>query len=142
MGFIDIQKRIKSLDKAAMIKKAVNANSDEAISLNKEQLKHGIGIDGAKLTPEYSNPLYAAKKNAQNPKAGFGTPDLLLKGDFQEGFTTKITGEKLTIFSTDFKESFLPKRYPKGQGLTKENTDKLNYDITQTYINNWVKLIL
>lgn len=143
MGFIDIQKRIKSLNKESLLKNAINEHTGEAIELNKDQLLHGIGEDGRKLTPQYSNPLYAAKKASQNPLPGFGVPDLILSGDYTDNFEAKIVNNAiLRIESKDFKEAFLPGRYPKGQGLTPENKEILQENISKTYVSNWFKIVI
>lgn len=143
MGFIDIQKRIKSINKGSLLKNAIQVHKDEAVEMNVDQLRRGIGIDGNKLTPEYTSPLYAAEKAAQNPLPGFGVPDLILRGDYTKGFEGKvINDEVLRIESTDFKEGFLPKRYPKGQGLTKENKAKFEEEVSKTYVANWFKIAL
>lgn len=77
---------------------------------NKEQLISGFDRNGERFKP-YGGLLYALEKNKQNPKAGYGNPDLNLTGAFYRGFFISVTGTTFEISSNDSKNDELLSKY-------------------------------
>lgn len=75
----------------------------EIIDLNISQLSRGEGKSGSKF-PEYANPDYFAAKRAQGLTEQAGDNyNLLLTGDFRQGFYLKQTQNESFVDSTDNK---------------------------------------
>ena len=105
----------KSVDISKLIEKAMEKNEDRILDLNRRQLDSGLGADG-KSIGRYKNFKY---KNRWQPV------DLLKTGEFRKKFTlSRSKGKKQAeIFSQDFKQPILEKRYGKEiQGLNAQNT--------------------
>lgn len=104
---------------------------DEIVRLNtQEQLLEGVDSTGKKITPKYKRRRYAVAKNRINPKAGLGTPDFKVKGDFYKGFYVKPIKDNKASFeidSSDFKTEFIVKRSGKEVfGLTADHEGIIN----------------
>ena len=115
--------RIQSDFVVDVVKSIVEENANEIIDLNtKDQLyKDGIGSDGQKLKPAYSNPYKKLKKALSQPT---DRVTLRLDGDFYNSFEIIIGNEQFRINATDRKTEWLIKRYgEKVFGLTKDNLD-------------------
>lgn len=96
-----------------VIGEAMSRNEEKILDLNKRQLDRGIGADGKSLG-RYKNFAY---KNRWEPV------DLLLTGDFRNKFTLGVKKKESEIFSQDWKQDHLAKKYGKDiQGLTFQNT--------------------
>lgn len=79
--------------------------------LNREQMLRGENAHGGKITPSYLNdPFFKtpeqARKYAQwkqeitpNPRRDFATPNLIIRGDFHESITAKISS-RIVRFET------------------------------------------
>lgn len=109
-----------------VVKSIVEENSNEIIELNTEKqlFDQGIGSDGRRLEPPYSNPYKKLKKKLGQPT---NRVTLRLEGDFYKSFEVIIGKEQFRINATDFKTKFLLKRY--GQkifGLTGSNVTEFN----------------
>ena len=109
-----------------VVKSIVEENSNEIIELNTEKqlFDQGIGSDGRRLEPPYSNPYKNLKKKLGQPT---NRVTLRLEGDFYKSFEVIIGKEQFRINATDFKTKFLLKRY--GQkifGLTGSNVTEFN----------------
>ena len=81
------------------------------------QMLRGQTNKGDLITPKYSK--FTRKEKASDPryKAPFGTPNLLNKGEFQDGIFTRITGNKAIFGSVDDKTSELTQKYKNIFGL-------------------------
>ena len=113
--------RVKGEFVVEVIKSIVEENSNEIIDLNTEKqlFDKGIGSDGKKLTPGYSNPYKKLKKALNQPT---DRVTLRLEGDFYKSFEIIIGQQQFRINATDKKTDWLIKRY--GQrvfGLTSNN---------------------
>ena len=98
---------------------------DMIIELNKEQLTIGQDTTGGEVG-QYFSDEYATAKQAIGSKAPFGVVDLLLTGDFYEGFDTTLTGDSVLVFSNDEKADDLEQKYGSEiYGLTEENLNRL-----------------
>jgi hypothetical protein len=109
-----------------VVRSIVEENSNEIIELNTEKqlFDQGIGSDGRRLEPPYSNPYKKLKKKLGQPT---NRVTLRLEGDFYKSFEVIIGKEQFRINATDFKTKFLLKRY--GQkifGLTGSNVTEFN----------------
>lgn len=84
------------------------------IALQKSQLYAGFNVAGIKigdLTP-YASPAYAIDKANRNSLPGLGNPDLYDTSDFYDGIQTEVGDEAIRVFSTDYKDPSLEKKYP------------------------------
>lgn len=113
---------------------------DQITALNTGQLLKGLTPQGQRLTPKYSRVRYARAKNQANPLPGLGTPDLKLTGKFHSEFYLTAKNKEFSLYSSDFKEEFLVKRYGKENifGLTVENNKIVNYEILLPKLLEWV----
>lgn len=115
-------KRVKSVNLRRELPNIIQRKSFEITSLNQQQLyNYGVDSDGKRLTP-YKNKYYAREKNYDNPRPGFGIPDLFKTGAFYKGFTVSVSRNYYTSMSIDKKSLQLEKKYGKQIfGLTKDN---------------------
>ena len=114
-----------------VVRSVVEKNSNEIIELNtkKQLFDKGIGSDGNKLKPPYSNPYKKLKNKLGQPT---DRVTLRLEGDFYESFEIIIGSEQFQINATDFKTKFLLKRYgQKVLGLTNSNVSQFNQMIVR-----------
>lgn len=140
MGFKDIQKRIKEIDKQKLLEQSAEKNGDVAVKMNKEQLLKGKDSNNEDLE-NYSDLLYAAYKQGLNPIPPFGTPDLKLTGAFHKGFYFNSINDRFIIDSKDVKRNRLAGKYSTDIfGLNKQNTNTFNVLVTKTYTYEWFKL--
>lgn len=93
----------KDLDMQALIAEAMSEKDEPILDLNRQQLDRGLDAKGESLG-RYKNFKY---KNRYQPV------DLKLKGDYREKFTLAAGKKSAEIFSQDFKDGFLKKRYGK-----------------------------
>lgn len=125
MGLKDMLNAFKSLQIEAETVRIIERRSstDEIKRLNKEQLYNfGVGSDGIKLK-KYLSKYYAKEKNFDNPRPGFGFPDLYLTGAFHRGFFTSVGPNSIEISSKDKKRDKLVADYGENIfGLTKTNS--------------------
>jgi hypothetical protein len=115
--------RIQSDFVVDVVKSIVEDNANEIIELNTEKqlFERGIGSDGRKLTPAYSNPYKKLKKALSQPA---DRVTLRLDGDFHKSFEVIIGNQQFRINATDKKTEWLIKRYGERVfGLTKDNLD-------------------
>lgn len=132
-------KKVETLDLRSEAPKLVQQTSYEIIVLNQQQLYSGLEADGDKARPEYKSKYYAKKKNQQNPKPGFGVPDLFATGAFYKGFAVAIKGDMYEIGSVDSKSDRLEKQYGKQIfGLTKKNKEKYAKGVLYEGIKRYV----
>lgn len=125
MGLQDLLKSFQSLNMEQAVLRAVESRSstDEFKRLNKEQLfNFGVDSDGVKLKRYVSN-YYAKEKNYDNPRPGFGVPDLYVTGSFYRDFFTSVGPQKIDVSSKNEKTKGLVANYGKNIfGLTDDNT--------------------
>ena len=97
--------------------------SEDFLNILRDQMLHGI--DGNNQSYEYAIPAYAAMKERMNPLAN-GAVDLKLTGDFQNELTLRVLSQnKYDVYSQDWKNSILIKRYGKDiMATNEENTQK------------------
>ena len=99
---------------------------DQIADLNIEQLRKGKTSKDELITPSYESDLYANYKKAIGSKAPKGTPDLILEGDFIEGFYVEKRGNRILIDSKDVKTPKLEEKYDNIFGLTDSSREDLN----------------
>ena len=139
MGTIDeLLQNLKSLNLREQVPKLVEQTSYEITALNQAQLYFGVDSTVSPLT-RYRSRSYAEKKNLQNPKPGFGNPDLFLTGAFYKGISVVVKGYDYEITSTDSKSDDLEKKYGSQIfGLAPKNKEKyasgLLLESIQSYI--------
>jgi len=114
--------RFRALDFATLVQTSMQQTSFEITALNKTQLyNYGVGSDGIKLTT-YKSKYYAKEKSYDNPRPGFGIPDLFVTGAFYNGIGVVINKKTFITDSTDVKASRLELLYGSHiYGLTAQN---------------------
>lgn len=116
---------------------AIVENQGEILDSNVAQLKTGRDSLGEFLM-EYASPVYAAFKKAWGSRAPFGIPDLLLEGDFHEGFTMMRDGAGLFITSTDDKSAKLEAKYGSNIfGIADEQLPGIKGEIAISFIKHF-----
>ena len=131
-----IRKWVKALSKPEQyFIGAVVENREEILDLNISQLEVGKDSLG-ELLERYVLDSYAEFKQAIGSQAPFGIADLILEGDFTEGFFLIVDGKKIQITSTDDKTGDLAHKY--GQdifGLTEDSMDTIRPALLQSWLN-------
>lgn len=94
MTISELQKNVQKINIQKMFEQIIEEKEKEILEINKDQLEKGKNIKNQKIKPKYKNEPYAKKKQKLNPKAGFGTPDLKLSGEFQNLMFLKKKGKK------------------------------------------------
>ena len=113
---------------------AIVENQEEILDSNIAQLKQGKDSLGNFLM-EYASDAYAQFKKALGSQAPFGIPDLLLEGDFHEGFTLMRGSGGLFITSTDEKAAHLESKYGSYIfGIAEDQQKELNPGIAESFI--------
>jgi len=125
-----LNKWISALDKAdKYFNEAIVEHREEILDLNVAQLEVGKDSLGQFLD-DYASDAYAEYKQSIGSKAPLGTPDLILEGDFTEGFVLKGGNGEWFITSTDEKKDRLRDKY--GEDIFGLSDDSLNE--IRTYI--------
>lgn len=119
-----LEKKIKSIPLKRFVYESLKGHETELEDFNIKQLQHGEDRNGNKITPRYANRGYAALKNAINPKAGSGTPDLKDTGDFYRGIKTNVTLRGVRTKGTEEKTEELQFKY--GDEIIGINLSKAN----------------
>jgi len=132
-SLFELRKRFESLNINELAREAVEETKQEIISLQRDQMLHGLKKDGSKIG-KYKDDKYAAKKFSKNPLAGFGNVDLKLENDFQNDIFVDVRVNTLVIDSADEKTPKLIDDYGDPFGLEKERLDKYN-SISQKVLN-------
>lgn len=117
-----------------IFRRAIVENQESILDLNVAQLEQGIDSFGVFLE-EYASDAYAEFKIAHGSKAPLGIPNLILEGDFTEGFILRYEGTEFIFTSTDEKKDRLVEKYGSALfGLTVESQAIANPDIAQSFI--------
>jgi hypothetical protein len=107
----------------------VNANLTEFADMQRDRLDTGKNNEGDNLTRNEGfypySPKYTAYKRAKGGQVNF--VDLKLNGDFHAGITaTKVGKSRVTLYSKDKKERFLPSQYTGIYGFSPNQKKELN----------------
>lgn len=105
------------MDISEVIQTAVSNTLDDLNEENKKQLFEGYDKTGEKITRKYRNNKYARVKNEMNPLPGLGVPDLKLTGAYYRGRKATLSGDVITVTSSDEKAEELEAKYPDINGL-------------------------
>jgi hypothetical protein len=127
-GLESIAKTLRDLAKNAVSTAgtSIDANKDEYVALQKDQLLHGVNAAGGTFR-KYRNAAYARRKNKLNPLAGLNNPDLKLTGRFYDGIFVKVNNGILTVGSTDSKSQLLESEYKNVFGLNPQEMEDFIY---------------
>lgn len=102
----------EQLDYEALGAQVIQDNAAQIEEVNRKQMLRGERADGSKITPKYRNEKYSRAKNAKNPQAGLGTPDLKFTGNFQRQIDVNVFGKsQVDFFSKDSKSEDLVAKY-------------------------------
>lgn len=115
--------------------KVIERDSEEFIDLNVDQLRRGTTNKGELIRPEYQSDVYAEFKQSIGSEAPLGTPDLILEGDFTEGFFIERRSDQILSDSKDEKTPELDSKYEVVFGLTSDNKEELIENNAQELIN-------
>lgn len=115
------EKIIKAMQKIQTVKdvymRSVKKQTGNMLKLNEKQLDEGILNTGQLISPQYKDSYAKRKKRT--------IPDLKLTGDYRNSLFIDIKNDGLKFGASDFKDSFLSKRYTEDiKGLTKENSSE------------------
>ncbi len=117
-----------------LFRQAIVEHREQILDLNVAQLAEGKDALG-NLLDEYASDEYAQFKIAIGSQAPLGIPNLLLEGDFTEGFVLKIDGADYFITSTDEKKDRLRDKYGEDIfGLLEESLEILRPDILESFL--------
>lgn len=72
-------------------------NERRVTKLLRDQHLRGESGNGGKISPKYSYPYYALRKERLNPRPGYGTPDLEYSGEMHD--TLYIEEDRFTFHS-------------------------------------------
>jgi len=118
-------------------RRAIVENQEEILDLNVAQLKRGRDSLGEFLD-EYASEDYARFKQAMGSQAPFGKPDLILEGDFTEGFVLKYQGDAFFFDSTDEKRNHLVDKYGDAiLGLSIKSQTEITPQIAESFIKHF-----
>lgn len=118
-------------------KRAIIENQEEILDSNVAQLKEGKDSLGAFLD-EYASDDYARFKQAMGSLAPFGKPDLILEGDFTEGFILEYKGDSFFFDSTDEKRNHLVDKYGEQIfGLSVKSQTELTPQLADSFLKHF-----
>lgn len=120
----DMKRRFATANIRQVAEDSIYESRDEIKELQIDQLKHGLKKDGTPIG-KYRNAAYAARKNQQNPLAGFGNVDLILTGDLKNQIFVDVREDSFVIDSADEKTGGLIKKYGDPFGLTEDSNASL-----------------
>lgn len=119
------------------INRAIVENREEILDLNVAQLRQGKDSLG-RFLQEYASEDYAKYKKAIGSQAPLGTPDLILEGDFTEGFVLKKEGREFRFDSTDEKRDKLVQMYGEEIfGLSLESQTVITPDLAESFLKHF-----
>lgn len=128
MGYLnDLLRKIEAINVPDVADTIISVTEESLVETQRAQMMAGMASDGKKIG-EYRQELYAIKKHAMNPGAGFPNVDLFYKGDFQEKITATVIGDELIIESYDYKAPALIAKY--GERIFGLNEDFKNAYLT------------
>lgn len=117
----------------------VRENENILVDMNTATLKQGLDATGNPITPSYFSDDYAEMKNRMNPRPGFGTPDLFLEGDFQEGYFLKEIPGGWETDSRDEKRNMLVSKYSDAIfGNTEQDETEFNEEYILPELVEWI----
>ena len=130
--------------------KVIYKNENEIIRLNTSQFESGNGNDDNQL--KHNSPIfkgvYSLSTQLANPKKVAGSLyDFYDTGSFLSGLQIEVDGSltRFSIFSTgtgSWDKKLFFDNYRNLFGLNTENTRKLNYEILQPELMNYIKRYL
>lgn len=126
---------IRSVDE--IFRRAIVENQEEILDLNVAQLEQGKDSLGNFLM-EYASDNYARFKIAMGSKAPMGIPNLILEGDFTEGFILRYDGDYFVFTSTDEKKDELAAKYGSDLfGLMVESQTEINPELARSFLTHF-----
>jgi hypothetical protein len=132
MTIFEAQRRVAKIDLQKIAEQTLTELESFVVALNQEQLSHGLRSDEEKVYPDYRSKSYAELKHQENPKPGFGIPDLELTGSFYDKFY--LDKDKFNISSHDEKTEKLVKKYGRSIfGLTGESLQKMKPEMNRRF---------
>ena len=138
-SIIDIAKRAKAYNIDQTAEVIVKRNFPLMRRLNEVQLLDGEKNNGSEIAPEYASRRYASKKNQQNPRPGFGTPDLHLKGGFFKFIDGRFNDVNVEMYNSSILATYPSiKQYgTKVWGLQKDNIKTIQKANTEELYNDY-----
>ena len=129
------RKAIRKANTITIFKRVIVENQEEILDFNVAQLRKGKDSFGNFLY-DYVSDDYARFKQSIGSQAPFGKPDLILEGDFTEGFVLKYgNGGEFNITSTDDKTADLVAKYGNDIfGLANESLNEIRPYLLESFI--------
>jgi hypothetical protein len=127
----EILRRLKSVSDINVLQNMVyvHIKANESILKDLKEEEYEMGdIRSNKTFSGYKNIEYAEQKHEQNPRAGFGTVDLINTGAFANSLMLKKPkGNKYLFGATDPKRNKLVKKYGDILGLQQQTFNDFQY---------------
>lgn len=140
-GFLELDARIKAVDRETLKELAVEENSANIAKLNAEQMLEGLTAESKPIRPKYS-PAYLKRKRRMGYSLD-GTPDLKYSGAFQGDMDAIVHNGEYNLTSYDEKTQMLRKRYGEEIfGLSEDNIEKAQVGVTNSYLSLYSRNIL
>jgi hypothetical protein len=123
-----VYNKIKTLNIEDVARKSIEDTKEAIADFNAEQMFQGLRSDGAEINPQYSETTIAIKKEKGQP-----TDRVTLKdtGAFYAGIRVVVTGDNITIDSTDEKNDKLFEKY----STQRSNIFGLSPQYKREYVN-------
>ncbi len=114
---------------------AIVEHQEDILDLNVAQLKVGKDALG-NLLDRYESEIYDAfKKNVLGSQSPEMIPDLILEGDFTEGFVLRSSGDDFLTLSTDEKDDRLRAKYGEDIfGLSEDSLEIIRPAILESFL--------
>lgn len=108
LDFLDIFfEPLRAADPNKALRKALDQHEEQILDLNRQQMDRGLDARGKSLG-RYKN---------YNYKHRFEPIDLKLTGAFRDKLTLGVKEKESEIFSQDWKQDIIEKRWPDAEGI-------------------------
>ena len=127
--------RVKAMDTDSIIRKSIEAITEQMADKNAAQMFTGLRSDGTEITPTYKDTTIMIKKKKGQPSDRVTLRDT---GSFYRGIKVTVEGDIIETDSSDEKAEKLKEKYGENIfGLGGEfKTDSINEDLRPVFKNN------
>lgn len=115
----------------------INNSLESMAQMERERLNEGLSTNGNLLRRNEGfypySPQYTKYKRSRGGQVN--VVDLKLEGDYHRGITASKTGRmKVTLYSRDKKDRFLPEQYDGIHGLSDKNKRQIRQDFAPSIV--------
>lgn len=135
----EMLRRFEAIDLVELTADSMEANNEQVVDLNREQMEAGIYKEGSPIQPQYSNFTVQQKRFEGKP---FDRVTLRNTGEFRSKMYLVIRGNEFDVNSTDWKTPDLVAKYNGSGdifGLTSENKRTAWLEILQPDVVRRIK---